>query len=417
MRRLLAGVLLSGLALAGCGEQPAEPRSDEPGAEPGSTPDAADRTAELHPDAIWFEVAGVSREADGQGEILPAGDAGELTPLWRRHRFDGEPPGVDFDQHIVLVVTRPEDGCPDELVEARMRDGELTFTWLPPPGPCTSPLIPTAFAVVLHRGDLPERFTVLQPEHEGHGGDVRAEIELPPYDGPPAPEPSPPPRAMRADELDAVFAGHALRRCDEMPDYGTTPEVDGPVSDDPEIAEIQRRRAEFALPSDEARARELRDNPEANRAFGFPMTEAEFDEIMNRNRPEFGERFQTEYVVEHADTYGFSLIDQAAGGVMVVGFTDDLDGHRERLAARFPDLPIRVVQAVVTQQRLQAAQEELHRQFTHDGSPAVLHSGAGGTHLTIGVLDPTREDLDAIAGVVDPAWSCVDPVLSGLRDR
>lgn len=391
--------------LAACGEPvtPSEGSDAEPS--PAET---------VHTDAIWFDVLAVSDHGDPDDRIALVQTAEELRTAWERRRFDGDPAAVDFAEHIVLVLTRNEDACPDDLVEARLTDGVLETTWLPPPGPCNEPLIQTAFAVALHRGDLPESFRVVLREGDHYGGDKERLVELPPYDGPPAPAPSPPPRQTSDAELDAVFAGHSLRRCDQMPDFRTPPRIDGPLSEDPEVAEIQRRRAEFALPSDEATARRLRDDPQANTAFGFPMTEAEFNELMSRNRPEFSTELNERYLVDHADTYAFTMIDQAAGGMVVVAFTGDVDGHRRRLAELFPDVPMRVAEAPATQAELQEAQKRLHERFPHGQRPRIQGSGGGGPYLEISVLDPSREDLDALAAAVDPAWACVDPVLSGL---
>lgn len=405
VRAMLCGLILV-LASSGCGEPVTPPEGSDAEPSPAGT---------VHTDAIWFDVLAVSDHGDPDDRIALVETAEELRAAWERRTFDGDPAEVDFAEHIVLVLTRNEDACPDDLVETRLTDGVLETTWLPPPGPCNEPLIQTAFAVALHRGDLPESFRVVLLEGDHYGGDKERLVELPPYDGPPAPAPSPPPRQTSDAELDAVFAGHPLRPCDEIPDPRTQPRVDGPLSADPEIAEYQMRRAEAALPSDEATVRARRDDPDANTAFGYPMTEAEFDALMSRNRPEVSQRLHEEYYSRHADTWGFTMIDQAAGGVFLLGFTGDLDGHRRRLAEMFPDLEIRVVEAVATARELREAQQELHRRFRNGGRPEIPHSTGDGVRMQIGVLDPTRADLDAIAEVIDPRIACVDPVLSGVR--
>lgn len=154
----------------------------------------------------------------------------------------------------------------------------------------------------------------------------------------------------------------------------------------------------------------LVDDPDADRSFGFPMTAAEHDTVMGRYAIEVAGYIQGAYAAEHPDTFGVLVVDQADGGTLVVGVTDDLEGHRARLGERHPDVALRVVQVAATERELRAAQEAL-RTLHDDGTPSY---SAFAVHLTVGVVDPTREDLDAIAALVDPAFTCVEPVLSGL---
>lgn len=400
IRLVLVVLALAVLVLGGCGEplQPGQADRSEP-----ASPVAAE-------DAIWFEVFGVSETATGDYGWYLASDADMLGQLWDRHGFSGPMPDMDFATRVVLVAVRAEDACPDDLVEIRLSGGVLQPTFLPPPGGCEEPLLTTAHAVALHRGDLPEQFTAVLRQHEGHGGDVETQLSLPPYDGPAAPAPPVPPRQMSAAALDAVFDGHPLRRCDEMTDITTEPVVDGPLDDDADVAEAQRGRAGFGLPSDRATTRALVDDPDADRSFGFPMTAAEHNAVMARNAMEVTGDIQGAYAAEHADTFGVLVLDQADGGTLVVGVTDDLEGHRARLGERHPDVALRVVQVAATERELRAAQEAL-RPLHDDGT---LSYSAFAVHLTVGVVDPTREDLDAIAALVAPAFTCVEPVLSGL---
>lgn len=352
--RLVLAVLLAVLVLAGCGEP----------SPPGQT------TSEQTPavaadDAIWFEVLGVSEAATGDYGWYLAADADAFGQLWERHGFEGTPPPMDFRTRVVLFSVRAEDACPDDLLEMRLSGGVLEPSFVPPPAGCEEPLLTTAHAVALHRGDLPEHFTAVVRQHEGHGGDVETELSLPPYDGPPAPDPPVPPRPLSAGELDAVFDGHPLRRCDELTSISSEAVVDGPLDD---------------------------------------------DAVMRRNASDITGDIQGAYAAEHADTYGVLVVDQADGGTLVVGVTGDVEGHRARLARRHPGVDFRIVQVPATERELRAAQEAL-RPLHDDGTLAY---SAFAARLTVGVIDPTRADLDAIAGVVDPAFACVEPVLSGL---
>lgn len=397
--RLVLAVLLAVLVLAGCGEP----------SPPGQT------TSEQTPavaadDAIWFEVLGVSEAATGDYGWYLAADADTFGQLWARHGFEGTPPHMDFDTRVVLFSVRAEDACPDDLLELRLSGGVLEPSFVPPPGGCEEPLLTTAHAVALHRGDLPEQLTAVVRQHDGHGGDVETELSLPPYDGPPAPDPPVPPRPLSAGELDAVFDGHPLRRCDEVAGISSEAVVDGPLDDDADVAEAQRSRAEFGLPSDRATTRAVVSDPDADRSFGFPMTAEEHGAVMKRNASDITGDIQGAYAAEHADTYGVLVVDQADGGTLVVGVTGDVEAHRARLARRHPGVDFRVVQVPATERELRAAQQALRP--LHDGG--TLAYSAFAAHLTVGVIDPTRADLDAITGVVDPTFTCVEPVLSGL---
>lgn len=363
--RTIAVLVLTALALAACGEQAAQspdvttpPRRPAP--EPGSAAPA--------PGAIWFEVLGVSQESPEDISTLHlVEDTAGLETEWERHRFDGAVPDVDLGQHVVLVVTRPEDGCPDDLVEVRRVDGELRPTFVPPPGGCIQPLIPTAYAIALHRADLGEAATIRFAEHEGHGGDAVHELALAPYDGPPAPPAPDVPQQMTEADLEAVFADHAIRPCAEL--------------DDPRAAILSQP---------------LEATPDAR------MLEIDVPEDV-----------QGAYAAEHADTFGWFMVDQPAA-TWIVGVTDDVDGHEARLAERHPDHDFRVVETPFTRATLQAAHEAVQPLHGADG-PQVTWSSTF-AYLEIGVIDPTREDLDAIAAVLDdPSVACVDPDLSGLQ--
>jgi hypothetical protein len=366
-RTTLIATLLA-LLLTACGKEVAfQPGSGSGDPTRGPTP-----LEEVAEDAVWFEVLGVSQEGRDLGEIDLALDAEELAALWERHGFDGAAPDTGFDEHVVLVVVRAENGCPDELVEVRVADGVLEGTYLEPPGGCIDPLIPTAYAVALHRADLPEQLEVVVREHEGHGGDKSATFTLPPYDGPPSPAPSPPAQQPDDDELDAIFADHPIVRCTEVEHI---------------------REEAFGDRS----GREIRDQDEMT---GPPMDHAIAEDV------------QVAYAAEHPETYGFLVVDEQLGE-WTVGVTDDLEAHRERLEARHPDARFRLMLTPNPAAALQEAQERLMPLHGSDDDVQLVSSGAF-AYLELGIIDPTREDLDAIAELVDPELVCVDPMLSGM---
>jgi hypothetical protein len=365
MAHRLTGLLACLVLLAACGEEiafdPAGPGSAGSPTAPGE-PGAPGPAAEPHPDAIWFEVLAVT-ETGGAPGIELAESAEELADLWERHGLDGPVPDPGFDTHVVALALRFDNSCPEEVVEVRLVDAELKHTLLGPPGPCTDVGITWAYAIAYHRGDLPEEVTVRLR-------DITATFTLPPYDGPPAPAPSPPPQQMDEAELDAVFADHPIRRCDELPD-----------------------------PRDEFLSR---DRPAADH------TPAPMDESVPAD-------LQGAYAAEHADTFGWLMVLQDEG-VWVVGVTDDVEGHRERLAARHPGSTFRVDETPHAQRDLEAAQQAILPLHGAEEGPELVTSSFF-THLELGIIDPTREDLDAIAELVDPELACVEPVLSGLEPR
>lgn len=177
--------------------------------------------------------------------------------------MDGDAPDVGFDEHAALFYGRSVDACPNDLVAMAWEDDVLTSTWLPPPGGCDQPPIPTGHAVQVHRADL-GHLRKLQP------------VALP---RPAAPRPSPVPSQPPADADAAMFDGHPVRPCSEAGDPTTAPaEVDGPLSDHPTVAYAQRGRAEMGFPSDQDTTRQrLADPADLERGLDFPLSDDEYE--------------------------------------------------------------------------------------------------------------------------------------------
>jgi hypothetical protein len=351
------------LLLAACGDPAAAPGGDDPQSPAGPAGGDADATGgdggAVAEDAVWFERLAVSEHGGPFGDLRLVDTAEQLTALWGEREFEGTPPPIDFGQHVVLDISRADDGCADDLVEARMVDGELQLTWLPPPGPCTQPLLSWAHAVLLHRADLGEGFVV---RIEGDGERAEHEVVLSPYDGPRAPTANPPPRQASDEEMAAVFADHPIRRCEEV---------------------VDPREPFFGRP--------------------VPSTPPPMDESVPID-------VQTAWAAEHPDTFGWLMVDQSVGQ-WVVGVTRDADAHRAELEERHPGSRFEVVETPWTAVQLAAAQEAVAD--LHGGG--VLRSSGAGAHLQVGLVDPTREDLDAIAERLDdPAIACAEVERSGL---
>lgn len=363
MRSPLPLVVALAMVLAACGEQVAV----EPA--PGGSGQASPGATAVHPDAVWFEVLGVTEAAGGDLGVDLAQSRGELAAFWDAHGFDEPVPEPGFDEHVVALVRRGDNACPDEVMEVRRVGAALEHTLLPPPGACNDPYIVWAYAIAYHRGDLGEEVTLRIDEADGPDGTLTATFTLPPYDGPPAPPPSPPPRQLTDEALAAVFAGHPVRPCTELHDPREEVLSGQPAPDDG--GSPGGAPAGVDVPGD----------------------------------------VQTAYAAEYPGEFGWFMVDQAAGE-WVVGVTGDVEGHRARLSARHPGQRFRVVETPHAQRDLAAAQEAARPLHTGD-DPLLVHSSHF-AYLELGVIDPTRDDLDKIAAVVDPTLACVEPVLSGL---
>lgn len=366
MRIVPPVVVVLTLVLAACGEQIAfEPGSGGPAPAGQRSPGAA----AVDPDAVWFEVLGVTEATAGDLGVDLALSGDELAAFWDAHGFDQPAPDLGFDEHVVALVRRGDNACPDEIVEVRRVDAALEHTLLAPPGGCNDPYIVWAYAIAYHRGDLGAEVTVRIDEDDGPDGTLAATFRLPPYDGPPAPEPSPPPRQPTDEQLAAVFADHPVRPCAAV--------------HDPREEVLSRQPA----PDDRGSPR------------GEPLDADVPGDV------------QTTYAAEHPAEFGWLMVDQAAGE-WVVGVTGDVEGHRERLAARHPGARFRVVETPHAQRDLAAAQQAVRP--LHAGEDPLVSHSSHFAYLELGVIDPTRHDLDVITEVVAPELVCVEPVLSGL---
>jgi hypothetical protein len=342
-------------------------------------------------------------------------DADLLATAWKTHGFEGNVPEVDFDHHAVLLLGQPDDACPDELIELGVVGDRLEVGWLPPPGGCDQPLIMRLHAVEVHRGHLPDTFRVeLDPPFEDEL--VPVTIELARYEGE-APPPPDPPAAMSDDELEQVFADHPVRRCRPEDRPGQDGEVDGPLSDDPEVAEAQRQRAGFGLTSDEATVRRLLDDPGPSDVYGFPVLDEELQMDMAAGNV-------MDELVTWLDAEGFDLqrdltpILSRSGGIqpMVLVTADDEDRIRAMVDERFGPGIVEVRAQRWDPAEVADAQEAVTALMGHhDGGWLISWVSGPPGPAEIGVVDPTRDALDAIADLVDPDLVCVSVERSGVQ--
>jgi hypothetical protein len=365
--------------------------------------------------AAWTHLGMVETVLAGGAAAAAIEDQDAFGAAWTDHGFEGGTPEVDFVHHAVLLLGQPDDACPDELIELEVVDGRLEVGWLPPAGGCEQPLIMRLHAVEVHRGHVPDTFRVeLDPPFEDELTPVT--IELAAYGGP-APPPPDPPTAMADDELEEIFADHPVRRCTAEDRPGQDGEVDGPLSDDAAVAEAQRQRAGFGLASDEDTVRRLLDDPGPSDLYGFPVLDEELEHDMAAGN-----------VMDELLTWlraeGFDLerdltpILSRSGGIqpMVLVTPDDEMRVRAMVEDRFGPGVVEVRVQRWDPAEVIDAQEALTRLMSeHDGSWRISWVSGPPGPAEVGVIDPTREALDAIAEVVDPDLVCVSVELSGVQ--
>ncbi len=375
-------------------------------------------TVEAPPDpaeVAWIYHGQVESTTDGKGASVIT-EAGTWSQEWADLGFDGERPEVDFDHWVVLLLGQADDACPDDLIGLEVVDGGLEVEWLPPPGGCIEPLIMRVHAVAVHRGHLTESFTYGLDEPFADELEPTT-ITLPPYDGD-APPPPKPPEAMSDEEIDAIFAGHAVPRCGPEHELRRTGEVDGPLSDDPEVAAAQKERAKFGVASDQATVRELLENPPPAGVedFGFPLTPEELAADRQANaRIEDAMAWLAEQGYDERRVV--PMIDRSDGirAALVAG-EDDAADLRERLDARFGEGAVAVRVSPWPPLDVTAATDALAQRMHEIERHAQVSwmSGPSGP-AEIGLIDPTREALDVIADIVDPNLVCVSVETSGVR--
>lgn len=176
---LLAGVTV---LLVGCGGSPGA-FGPAPSAPPTEIGDGT-RSATEGPGPVVYELLGVQQSAGEMGVVEHAADEDRYVQLWERFSFDGSPPPVDFDEYVVLFYARAEDGCPDEIGDVRLGGDRLVVDWRPPAGGCIEPLIPTAFALAVHRATVPQRFVALLEGFHSDYDDIEHPVQLAAYEGP-----------------------------------------------------------------------------------------------------------------------------------------------------------------------------------------------------------------------------------------
>lgn len=364
------------LVLSACGPTEPPPEPSDPGAQTTDDRDAAARLP------AWEQLDVVEAILPDRAAAEVIEDPDEMDAAWARVGFDGDVPSIDPATDVLLLLGRADNACPADLIGLEVVDGRLITDWLEPPGDCVDPLIHWVYAVQVHRGVLGEAFTYAL---DAPFGDelTPVTVALPPFtDDADRVAPSPP-RAMTDAELDAVFADHPVRRCG--PDDDPIADAFGPLDEPVDGLGDADAAQQTALEQVDAAIALLR--------------EAGFE--------------------PHRDVTG--LIDRSTGTARaaVVVHAPEADDVQDLLDAELGAGTVTVWADPWDAREVQAAQEALNELMGpgSDGPGAIVSTSGAPGPVAIGMVDPTRAALDAIADRVDTDLVCVDVIRSGVEPR
>jgi hypothetical protein len=401
------------LAMLACTPDPAPPialrgaPSDIPSQAPASEAPAPDG------EVAWERLAHTQGTLGGDASAAAVQNAKDLAKAWEAYGFPGEAPDVGFNRFFVLLLAQADDACIDELVGLEVTEGRLRPTWLPPPGGCEQPLIMRIHAIKVHRAFLPSPFEVVP---EDHYEDMTRPVTIT-FDGVREQPPAPPeqPRAMSDQELDAVFEGHAVRRCTAKDELTGDAPVDGPLSDDPKVAKWQRGRAGYGVASDEQSTRAAAEVSTVTEAYGFPL--APEDLRADREAMNLLQRVMRWW--RDTDWTGVEpMIDRRSGihPMLLLTHSGDAGMLRRDVDTEFGSGNVLVESSPYEFREIEQAQEHLNKIMGGDGPGAIVSSTGVPGPVALGMIDPTREALDKVAATVDPALVCVGAMRSGVQD-
>lgn len=189
-------------------------------------------------------------------------------------------------------------------------------------------------------------------------------------------------------------------------DLTREPPVDGPISDDDEVAQAQRARAELGFPSDIATVQNVLATTGPDYSLPAPHTPEEFTEIFGRKDTGLPQA-QAYGASEALDQLAGVWLDQSAGGIPVIAFTGDLDRHRAALAERGAE-GVLVVEATWTEAELRATQDAAGSfAMEHDLPISFSSVDIIGNHVELGLIAPTPEQLATLEDVPGREQVCL----------
>jgi hypothetical protein len=370
LRRSSVAVIAGALLLTACGS--GEPTLDP--IDPGPQPTGDDEAAGTG--LTWDHLDVVEATLPDRAAASVVEDPDEIAAVWERLGFESGVPTLDPATDVLLLLGRADNACPDELIVLEVVDERLVTEWLEPPGGCVDPLIHWVHAVQVHRGVLGEQFTYAL--EEPFADDLEpVTITLAAFDDDGSRRAPTPPQAMSDDEVDAVFADHPIRRCgpDDDPIADAFGPLDEPVDEFDPDQETALEQVDAAM---------------------AVLTDAGFE--------------------PHADVSG--LIDRSTGTsrAAVVVHEPRAEEVQDLLDAELGPGTVTVRADPWDAREVQAAQEALGALMGpgSDGPGAIVSTSGAPGPVEIGMVDPTREALDAIADRVDAELVCVDVIRSGV---
>lgn len=196
------------------------------------------------------------------------------------------------------------------------------------------------------------------------------------------------------------------------------------VPGEAEIADAMAFRELVGLRADEAWVREVAANPAATLTYGVPLMPFEDAELARRaaNAHDVAPIVEA-YGAEHADEYGGVYIDNAAGGVVVVTFTANVEAHEAALRKLLaPNALIDVREAVFTSGELNELQERIATDDSLRSEGIFVLTTAADEAAGIVTVELSTERLDAEAvlrALYGPAvrTTIVDPTGAFLKPR
>jgi len=170
------------------------------------------------------------------------------------------------------------------------------------------------------------------------------------------------------------------------------PVVPAPSNDD-RLAQARRFREDFGLPADDPTLQAMASSPDSK--YGVPLTRDEEREVDSRDALEEElDAIETYGTQTAQSTYAGLYLDQARGGLVVVGFTGDLETHGEAIEAVFPyPSRLRLVQRDYSKQYLDTVLAKIEADFDSLVADGVDIQSFGatisGNFVEVGVLSVT----------------------------
>lgn len=200
------------------------------------------------------------------------------------------------------------------------------------------------------------------------------------------------------------------------------PTVDGPVSDDADVARAQRQRAAKGLASDAATVRQIMAEVDEDQGwYPFPHTRAEREQLRSRQPSvaEVSDLRQWAHT-EAGDVFAGLWIDQAAGAVVTVAVTGDVEASRDRFHQRFSGELV-VVEADHSYAELAALADRIsadrradrdqrsdrQRRYPEPGTIHSVNVHEPVNRVRVGVTDGNRAPLAELSARYGPDRLCL----------